>query len=155
MAVAAGQFILDNLIRPSSRLAHGWKDGTARGNGFLEDYACVIEGILALYQTTFAEKYYTVAKDLADAMIEHFRHPAGGFYDTSDDHETLVFRPRSLQDSPTPSGNALAATVLLKIAAYTGDNRYRSLAEETLAPAADLVTRALVMFRQALGLPPG
>ena len=72
------------------------------------------------------------ARRLADEMMAHFRDPAGGFFDTSDDHETLVVRPKDLQDNATPSGNAMAATVLLRLAALTGESRYRDLAEEAL-----------------------
>jgi len=150
VAIKTGRFIQESFVRPGSRLAHLWKDGQTRGNGFLEDYACVIEGLIALYQLTFAENWYQSAKDLADSMVEHFKRPAGGFYDTSDDHEDLVVRPRSLQDSLTPSGNAMAATVLLKLGAYAGDTRYTDLAEETMATSAELVNRAPGMFGQWL-----
>jgi uncharacterized protein YyaL (SSP411 family) len=138
------------LLHDRNRLFHSWKNGRASGNGFLEDYACVVEGLLALYRTTFTERWFTTARDLADAMTLYFRRPAGGFYDTSSDHESLIVRPRSLQDSPTPSGNSMAAAVLLKLAAYTGENTYRDFAEETLASAANVVQRAPVMFGQWL-----
>jgi len=149
-ALAAGEFILDELVGPGDRLAHVWKDGAARGNGFLDDYASVIEGFLALYQATFAERWFVAAQALTDVMVQRFHRSAGGFYDTSDDHEALLVRPRSLHDSPTPSGNSLAATVLLKMAAYTGDGRYTRYAEETLGSATRLVTRAPMMFGQWL-----
>jgi uncharacterized protein len=149
-ATRVGEFIASELIRPGSRLAHSWKDGRASGNGFLEDYACLVEGYLALYQTTFVENWFTTARGLADAIIEYFRRPAGGFYDTSSDHEALIVRPRSLQDSPTPSGNSMAATVLLKMAAYTGESGYSEIAEEIMAGAAELVDRSPVAFGQWL-----
>jgi uncharacterized protein YyaL (SSP411 family) len=145
-AERAGDFILRELLRPGYRVFHSWKDGRASGNGFLEDYTCLVEGLLALYQTTFAERWFAAARGLTDAMIECFRRPAGGFYDTSFDHETLITRPRSLQDSPTPSGNSMAAMVLLKMAAYTGENAYWTLAEETLDPMGPLVERAPLAF---------
>ena len=149
-AVRAGEFIVSELVRPGHRLARSWKDGRASGNAFLEDYACVIEGLLALYQTTFDERWFEAAQGLVSSMIQHFRRDDGGFYDTSDDHETLIVRPRSLQDSPTPSGNSMAATVLIKMSAYTGEGSHWSLAEETLASTAGLVPRAPVMFGQWL-----
>ena len=145
-AERAGDFILRELLRPGHRVFHSWKDGRASGNGFLEDYACLVEGLLALYQTTFAERWFAAARGLTDAMIECFRRPAGGFYDTSFDHETLITRPRSLQDSPTPSGNSMAVMVLLKMAAYTGESAYWTLAEETLDPMGPLVERAPLAF---------
>ncbi len=149
-ATRLGEFVTSGLIRPGNRLAHSWKDGRSSGNAFLEDYACLAEGFLALYQATFAEKWFATARGLVDAMIEYFHRPAGGFYDTSSDHEALIVRPRSLQDSPIPSGNSMAATVLFKMAAYTGEGRYSSVAEDTLASAAGLVERAPVMFGQWL-----
>ena len=149
-AEATGGFLLREFLRPDHRLYHTWKDGRPSGNGFLDDYAFLVEGLLALYQTTFAEEHFVAAWRLTDSMIEHFRRPEGGFYDTSSDHETLITRPRSLQDSPTPSGNSMAATVLLKIAAFTGESRYRELAEETLAPMGALLERAPLAFGQWL-----
>ncbi len=150
MAIANARFIAEELVDTDHRLIHVWKDGHAHGNGFLEDYACVVDGLLALYQCTFSEKWFALAQGLTDTMIEHFRRPSGGFHDTSDDHEALVVRPRSLHDSPTPCGNSLTATVLLKMAAYTGEVRYSALAHETLATVTAFVTRAPAMFGQWL-----
>jgi uncharacterized protein YyaL (SSP411 family) len=81
-------------------------------NGYLEDYSYLIEGLVELYQTTFDARWYQAAHELAETMIARFRAEDGGFYDTSDDHETLITRPRELQDNATPSGNAMAAAVL-------------------------------------------
>ncbi len=149
-AEATGEFLLRELLRPGHRLYHSWKDGRPSGNGFLDDYASLVEGLLALYQTTFEEKWFVAARDLTDSTVENFLRPAGGFYDTSSDHETLITRPRSLQDSPTPCGNSLAATILLKIAAFTGEGRYWTLAEQTLAPMGPLLERAPLAFGQWL-----
>jgi uncharacterized protein YyaL (SSP411 family) len=149
-AEQAGQFLERQLLLPGHRLARSWKDGHAAGNGFLEDHACGIDGLLALYQATFAEGWFETARGLADSMLDHFPRSEGGFYDTSDDHETLIVRPRSLQDSPTACGNSLAAAVLLKVAAYTGEDRYRDRAEETLAQAPPYMTHAPMMFGQWL-----
>ncbi len=149
-AEATGEFLVRDLVRPGHRLYHSWKDGRAAGNGFLDDYACLVEGLLALYQATFQERWFIAARRLADSMVESFRRPAGGFYDTSSDHEALITRPRSLQDSPTPCGNSISATVLLKIAAFTGEGRYWTLAEQTLAPMGLLLERAPLAFGQWL-----
>jgi uncharacterized protein len=104
----------------------------ARINGFLEDYSYVVEGLLALYQVEFDPRWYQAAHELAETMIAHFRAPGGGFYDTSDDHEGLIVRPRDIQDNATPSGNAMAATALLRLAGLAVDPRYVELAEESL-----------------------
>jgi uncharacterized protein YyaL (SSP411 family) len=145
-AEKTGRFFAEHLMIAGHRLRHSWKDGRASGNGFLEDYAGAVDGFLALYQCTFADEWFEAARGLTDALIEHFYRPEGGFYDTSDDHETLIVRPRSLQDSPTASGNSLAATVLLKMASYTGESRYRDLADRTLAAEPAYVARAPMMF---------
>jgi uncharacterized protein len=132
------------------RLHHSWKDGHVSDQGFLDDYACVAEGLLALYRCTFDEQWFAAARELVDDLVERFRRPAGGFFDTSTEHEALIARPRAAYDSPTPTGNAMAAAVLLKLAAYTGEDRYRELAEETLASLAGVAEAAPVMSGQWL-----
>jgi uncharacterized protein len=162
-AVQAGEFILSRLggagssgdglgdaDRSGVSLVHSWKDGRASGPAFLDDYACVAEGLLALYGCTFDERWFLAALALIDQMAERFRRPAGGFYDTSLAHENLITRPRATYDSPTPTGTSMAATVLLKMAAYTGEDRYRQLAEEALDSLADEAAAAPVMAGQWL-----
>ena len=83
-------------------------------------------------------------------MLDHFADPGGGFPDTADDADGLFARPRSLVDSPLPSGNAMAVTVLLQLAALTGEARYEAAAEATLVGAIDLATRHPTAFAQWL-----
>ena len=83
-------------------------------------------------------------------MIQHYADPAGGFFDTSDDHETLVTRPKDLQDNAVPSGNAMAATVLLKLAAFTGEDRYYRHAEALLGALQSALIQAPLGFAQWL-----
>jgi hypothetical protein len=108
------------------------------------------EGLLALYEATFDEPYFLAARQLMDTAIAHFADPAGGFFDTSDDHEQLVLRPKDTQDNATPSGNAMAATVLLKLAALTGDHSYRGQAERALATVAPMLAQYPTGFGQWL-----
>ena len=136
-------FLLRTLRDPEGRLRRSWKAGDVRHMGYLEDYANLTEGLLALYETTFDARWFVAARELADTMLEHFADPAGGFFDTSDDAEALVTRPKDLQDNAVPSGNAMAATVLLKLGALTGEGRYTDAAE-----------RALRMVQPALGSAP-
>ena len=70
---------------------------------------------MALYEATFDERWFVAASGLADTILARFVDPAGGFFDTSDAHETLVARPKDLQDNAVPSGNAMATTVLLEL----------------------------------------
>ncbi len=97
------------------------KTGRPKLNGYLEDYANLIDGLIALYEATFERRWVEEAVALAGTMIAEFADEEGaGFYDTGASHETLVSRPRELHDGATPSGNSVAASVLLKLAAMTG-----------------------------------
>jgi uncharacterized protein YyaL (SSP411 family) len=122
----------------------------AKGNGFLEDYTHLIEGLIELYQTTFDLCWYVAAHELAEAMIEHFSAPDGGFYDTSDDHEALIVRPRELQDNAVPSGNGMAALVLSRLAGLAVEPRYLELARGMLAPMQEMLARYPLGFAQWL-----
>jgi uncharacterized protein YyaL (SSP411 family) len=129
------------------RLLRTHKNGESKINGYLEDYGNLIDGLLELYQTTFDERWFVTARKLADYVLEHFSASEGGFFDTSDQHEPLIVRPRNLQDNATPSGNALVARGLIRLAAYTGDSRYDEAARRTLR----LLTEALRQYPQAFG----
>ncbi len=152
-AEANAAFILREMQTPKGRLLRAWRGGRARLNAYLEDYANFIDGLLALYETTFDARWFVEARRLADEMMAHFHDPAGGFFDTSDDHETLVVRPKDLQDNATPSGSAMAATVLLRLAALTGESDYRDAAEEALRlvqPLAGTYPTAFAQWLSAL-----
>ena len=143
-------FLLEHMRTPQNRLYRTWKDGQARGNAYLEDYAAVSAGLLELYQTTFDERWFSAARELIDQMLDHYADPSGGFFDTSDDHETLITRPKDLQDNAVPSGNALAATVLLKLAAFTGEDRYYRHATSLLSALQGALQQAPLGFAQWL-----
>ena len=86
-----------------------------------------------------------------DRVLARFADPAGGFFDTADDHERLVTRPKDVQDNAVPSGNAMAARVLLRLAAWTGEGAYRSAAERALRSVVPFVGRYPTGFAQWLG----
>jgi uncharacterized protein YyaL (SSP411 family) len=146
---AAGA-ILDGLLGVDGRLGRSWKDGRASGQGVLEDYADLADGLLALYEATFDERWFATARALADAILDRFADPAGGFFDTATDHERLVTRPKDIQDNATPSGGAMATTVLLRLAALTGESRYREAAERALATTTPYTVRYPTAFAQWL-----
>jgi uncharacterized protein YyaL (SSP411 family) len=146
-AERAGVFLLEKMRNDEGRLYRSYKDGTAKINGYLEDYANVIDALLELYQSTFLEKWFNEARALADTVLKHFRAEDGGFFDTSDDHETLITRPRQLQDNATPSGNAMMAKQLLRLTAYTGEPRYEEAARGILRP----LIPAMQQYPQAFG----
>ena len=149
IATAASEAVLAGLYA-DGRLKRSWKDGRATGDGVLEDYACLADGLLALYEATFEERWFTTARELMDAVLEHFADPAGGFFDTADDHEQLITRPKDVQDNATPSGGAMATHVLLRLAALTGEGRYRTAAERAIATVAPLAARYPTAFAKWL-----
>ena len=102
--------------------------------------------MLELYQTDFENKWFSSALELADEMIQRFSDPVGGFFDTPADGESLLVRPKDLQDNATPSGNALAVEALLKLSALTGRGDFRDIAEAALRPAADPAVRYPTAF---------
>jgi uncharacterized protein YyaL (SSP411 family) len=101
--------------------------------GYLEDYAFYADGLLALYQTTFEPRWFQEARALMDVILTHFADEQGGFFDTANDHEQLVTRPKNLQDNATPCGNSMAVRTLLQLAAYTGQAKYETPAIKALA----------------------
>ena len=146
----AAEACANGLIDANGRLWRSWKDGRATGSGVLEDYACLAEGLLALYEASFDERWFRLARSLADAILERFADPAGGFFDTAADHEVLITRPKDLQDNAVPSGNAMAATALLRLSALTGEARYRDAAETALRLVADVLPSHPTFFGQWL-----
>jgi uncharacterized protein YyaL (SSP411 family) len=133
VAVQNAEFLKSHIRQADGRLLRSWQtDAGARYNGYLEDYAHLADGLLALYQTTFEPRWFVWARELADHMLAHFRDETGGFFDTSDNHEDLIHRPKDVQDNATPSGNSMAAQVLLRLTLYTGEGEYWAIAEQML-----------------------
>ncbi|HUG34470.1 MAG TPA: thioredoxin domain-containing protein [Anaerolineales bacterium] len=149
LATRSADFLLNNL-RPNGRLKHSWRDGKTTNEVFLEDYSALILGLLELYQSDFNNRWFRSAKELADEMIDLFSDPAGGFFDTAKDGEALLLRPKDVQDNATPSGNALACEALLKLAEFTGDGRYRDLAEKSLRLVVGMAVRYPTAFARWL-----
>ena len=131
-AERALDFIQAHLWR-DGRLLAVHKDGQSRLNAYLDDYAFLIDGVLELQACRQREGDLEFARSLADVLLGQFEDPAsGGFYFTAHDHETLIQRPKPPHDDALPSGNGIAAQVLLKLGRLTGQARYRAAAERTL-----------------------
>ena len=110
--------------------------------GFLEDYALLADGLLALYEATFEPRWLLEARALADAMLERFWDDTiAGFYDTAADAAALVVRPRDTGDNATPCGNSAAADVLLRLAVIFDDATYRARAEAVLTGMTQFMER--------------
>jgi uncharacterized protein YyaL (SSP411 family) len=133
VARGAADFVLGAMRDGDGRLLRTFNDGHAKLNAYLEDHAFLLEALLALYEATFEERWFTEARALADTLLDRFADPeSGGFFTTSDDHETLVARRKDLEDSPIPAGGSSAAKGLLRLAALTGERRYATAAEGQL-----------------------
>jgi hypothetical protein len=145
-ATRNANFLLTTL-RPDGHLRRTWRDGVAGQPAYLDDYASLVLGLLDLYQTDFNNRWFVEAKALAEEMVDRFADPAGGFFDTPDDAEQLILRPKNLQDNAVPSGNALAVEALLTLTALTDSTEWRRLAEQAL----DLVTNLAVRYPTGFG----
>jgi uncharacterized protein YyaL (SSP411 family) len=143
-------FILREL-QMDGRLVRTWKEGKAKLNGYVEDYANVADGLVELFQVSGDVEYLSEAKRLADVMITEFWDAeCGGFFFTSNDHEQLVVRNKDLYDNATPSGNSVAADVLLKLAKLTGEDKYERFAVTVLRLTASQIRRHPQGFGRAL-----
>ncbi|MEJ2347531.1 MAG: thioredoxin domain-containing protein, partial [Gammaproteobacteria bacterium] len=139
-AERALDFIHANLWH-DGRLRAVYKDGRARFPAYLDDYAFLMDGILALLQARWRDGDLDFAIELAEALLDHFQDPNhGGFFFTADDHERLIHRPKPLTDEATPSGNGIAATVLGRLGHMLGESRYLDAAERTLRAAWSAIT---------------
>jgi uncharacterized protein YyaL (SSP411 family) len=156
-AVRAAEFVLTQLRGQDGRLFRTYKDGHSRFDGYLEDYAYLADGLLALYEATFDVRWLEAARSLVDDMLARFwDREAGGFFDTASDHadQSLIIRPKSITDNAVPSGNAVAALTLLQLAVLagpvldgTGDEIYHRHAVETLR----LLSGAMAHHPRAFG----
>jgi uncharacterized protein len=140
-AVRNVEFVLASM-RAEGRLLRTWKAGQAKLNGYLEDYAMVAAALVAVWEATFERRWLDEARGLADDMLRLFwSDEAEGFYDTGNDHETLIVRPRNLFDNAVPCGSSVAIETLLRLALLTGDTRYETYALRALRPLGDLMAR--------------
>ncbi|CAN5567525.1 thioredoxin domain-containing protein [soil metagenome] len=146
IASEAADFILRESRTQEGRLLRSWKDGRASHAAVLEDHSHLADGLFALYEATFDERWFTAARDIADLVLTRFADAEGGFHDTADDAEALIARPRGLQDNALPAGSSMACLVLLRLGALTGGDRYRVSAEGALAPMGPLAARHPTAF---------
>ena len=150
-ATRAARFLLDELRRPDGRLMHCWRQGHARFNAYLDDYAYLIQALVHLYELDFDESWVETAVELADLVLQHFTDPeTGSFFFTADDHEPLIARTRDWTDSSVPSGNAMAATCLWSLGTLCGREDYLTAAGNVLQQGAPLIEQAPLAVGQLL-----
>jgi uncharacterized protein YyaL (SSP411 family) len=136
-AVRAADFLLKTMKTKEGRLlrTYGAAPGEkpkARLNGYLDDYAYLVHGLLCLHDATGEARWLNEAKELTEAMVKFFGDKdGGGFFCTSSDHEKFFARAKDQYDGVQPSGNSQAAMNLVRLWQKTGDEKYAKLADRT------------------------
>jgi hypothetical protein len=131
-AVAAAEFVWTR-VRREGRLLHGWAKGVGKQDAFLDDHAFLASALLDLYEATGHTLHLARARTLVDALEGRFHDDAaGGYFFAPHDGEALIVRTKSGTDGSIPSGNGVAALVLLRLHGVTGEERFRGRAEEIL-----------------------
>ncbi|MGH7864819.1 MAG: thioredoxin domain-containing protein, partial [Candidatus Binataceae bacterium] len=149
-AERCAEFVMTRLW-DGRALRRSFKDGIARFNAYIEDYALLTNAMIDVYQATLNPLYLAHARTLADVMLERFLDQEnGGFFFTSDDHEVLITRSKAAFDGSTPSGNSAAVMALLRLGPLTGGERYRVEAERTLLLFRDLIEKQPFGFSHML-----
>ena len=145
------QFILDHLRRDAS-LLHVYKDGQAKLNGYVDDYAFVASAFVTLYETTGTITWLEEAIALTDRMIEEFwDEEEGGFFYTGKSSEQLIVRTKDFFDNATPSGDSVAADLLLRLTVLTGHEDYHRKAITIFRLVRDAMSRYPSAFGCSLG----
>ena len=126
------RFITKNLFS-GQKLLRTYKDGKSKIDGYLEDYACFANALLDVFEVNPQIEYLDSSRQLADHLIEHFwDKETDGFFMTSDGHEPLIIRPKNSYDLSLPSGNSIAAHLLLRLYHMTQKSDYLSFAERIM-----------------------
>ena len=145
------EFLLRTLV-DEGRLLHVYKDGRAKHHGYLDDYACVASALLSLYEATGTTRWLVESLALTDRMIEEFWDEAeGGFFYTAKSGEQLIVRTKDYFDNATPSGNSVAADLLLRLSVLTEKAAYQRPAVTVFRLMRDTLARYPSAFGQLLG----
>ncbi|HWL87659.1 MAG TPA: thioredoxin domain-containing protein, partial [Polyangiaceae bacterium] len=132
-AARAAHFVLDRLRR-DGRLLRSFKDGEAKNDGYLDDYAFTIAALLDLFELTGEPQWLREGMHLDEVLAKHYADgPNGGFFLTSDDQPKLLAREKPGYDGAEPSGNSVSALNLLRLYELTFSQRYAERADRTLA----------------------
>ena len=140
-ATAAAEFVWDNLWN-GKRLGRAWHGGKVRYDGFLDDYAFMIAGLLNLYEVSQEPKWFKRALRLQRHLDTHFRDPAGGCFFVGEAGDTLLARDKPDYDGALPTGNSVAAINLLRLSLLTGDVAYDRAARELLTSFGQTLLRS-------------
>jgi hypothetical protein len=151
-AVANGEFLLASLRRDDGRWLRSWQaDGGSRHLAYAADHAALVDAFVRLAEATGQARWIDEAGTTADALLDLFWDAErGGVFTTGSDAEALITRNKDLMDNATPGANSLAAVGLLRLAALTGESRYRNHAEQILRLAGPVATRHPTAFGHLL-----
>ena len=140
-AIKSASFLLAN-VQANGRILRTYRNGNAKLNGYLEDYAFLTHGLITLYQATLDYRWLEEAYSTTEDMIRLFwDEDQGFFYDTGTDHEELVVRPHDVFDNAMPCGSSVATSVLISMAIMTDDPKYTHIATRSLRSVQGLLTR--------------
>jgi uncharacterized protein YyaL (SSP411 family) len=140
-AARAAEFVRQRLTRDDGRLLARWRAGDAAHLAYLDDYAFLAWGRLELYEATYEHEHLAEAIRLTEEMNRLFADEAqGGYFFTGEDGEPLLARAKEIYDGASPSGNAVAALVLLKLSRLTGDGSHEARAKRLFAAFAGRVS---------------
>ncbi|CAN5758087.1 thioredoxin domain-containing protein [soil metagenome] len=150
-ATRAASFVLERLRDPTGRRLRSWRDDVPGKPGFADDHALMASACLTLYETTFETAWFERASELVADLRRLFADGEhGGFFQTGSDAQALLVRPKDLYDNATPSGNSVAADVLLRLRAFTGDASLEADAVGALRLVSEALGRAPTAFGHAL-----
>ena len=140
-AARAADFVRTRMVDEGCLYAT-WKDGAVKYPGYLDDYANMLQGILALLSARWRDEHLNFAVSLGEALLDRFQDPdTGGFFFTAHDHERLIHRPKPTDDDALPPGNGVAASALIGLGHLTGEACYLEAAERTLRWARGFIAR--------------
>ncbi len=134
-AVATAEFVLKQFVTDEDgklKLFRSYREGEAKGDGVLEDYSFLINGLIDLYEASFEPKYIEMAISLCESMVEKFHDSVGGgFFLTDANTKNLIVRAKEAYDGATPSGNSMAALACCRLAEFTAREDLRNAAKDT------------------------
>jgi uncharacterized protein len=150
VAIRNAQFLLSKLEK-EGLLLRTYKDGQSKLNAYLEDYSYLADGLIKLYEVTGDLRWLQEATRITDKMVEEFwDSQEGGFFYTGKSHENLIVRNKDFFDNATPSGNSVAAELLLRLSVLTGNEEYRRYAINILRLVHEMVTKYPSAFGRTL-----
>ncbi|MGD8850450.1 MAG: thioredoxin domain-containing protein [Anaerolineales bacterium] len=119
-------------LKTKSGWKRTWRNNVAKHRATLRDLSATALGYLALYETDFNPLWFHETEAITAEILKHYQDPDGGFFDSHEDQHDLIARPKSIQDTPLPSGNSLTVQLLLRLYSFTGNDQYAAPAERAV-----------------------